>query len=348
MRIALLTGHSILANGKSSGANGYFDEYVYILRLLPILKQQLIASGYECDVIACPEKIFKSPTEEIMYKIPRVNIKDETGRYLYDLVLELHLNGSVHKITNSGTNVYYKTGDNYGYVVGKRICSSLNKLGFINGGVHTPPLYIINESVPTCIAIELFYCTSIKDIIVADRKGMDAIASAIVDGINNTTRVNIDDHNIRHGWEHNSDGSKSYYKQNQKFINIVTNIHGKYYIFDTEGKLSYGWKQINNCIYYFDKDDNGAMVIDTVKTINGKSYKFNEDGILINKISNVVQVENDIAVSDGTLIIYPNDMIMAHILQLYEKYPTAYFIRESDYPDYKVKYTRILRAEDVI
>ena len=171
MRIALLTGHSILANGKSSGANGYFDEYVYILRLLPILKQQLIASGYECDVIACPENIFKSPTEEIMYKIPRVNIKDETGRYLYDLVLEFHLNASIHK-TNSGTNVYYKTGDNYGYVVGKRICSSLNKLGFIDGGVHTPPLYIINESVPTCIAIELFYCTSIKDIIIADRKGM--------------------------------------------------------------------------------------------------------------------------------------------------------------------------------
>lgn len=355
MKIALLTGHSILSNGSSSGANGYIDEYSYILELLPVIKEKLIYMGYKCDMIAPPEKIFKEPHEELKYKLPRANLKDKNGKYFYDLVVELHLNASLDKDMKSGVNVYYKTGDNYGYVVSKRICSSLHKLGFINGGVHTPPLYIITETIPTCIVVELFYCTSKKDIHNINRKGMDELALALVQGIDSTShRYNanipktedINNSEVLHGWYYNDNGTISYYKQNYKYFNTIKNINGKYYIFDKEGNLSYGWKQINGNIYYFDKNYNGALTVNTTLNINGDSYKFNEDGILLTKVDNVVQYqETDKIMSNSKLIIYQDNITVTDIMQLYRKYPTASFIRESDYPKYGIRYKDEIHVE---
>lgn len=356
MRIALLTGHSILSNGSSSGAKGYIDEYSYILELLPVIKEKFIGMGYKCDMIAPPENLFKKPKEELSYKLPRINMKDNHGKCIYDLVIELHLNASLDKDKKSGVNVYYKSGDNYGYIVSKRICSSLHKLGFINGGVHTPPLYIITDAEPTSVVVELFYCTSKKDVHIINRKGMDLLAGALAIGIDSTSRKmgippldevgENEEDEIRHGWYYNDDGTMSYYKQNYKYFNTIKNINGKYYIFDKLGNLSYGWKQINGNIYYFDRKYNGALTVNTTLNIDGQSYKFNEDGILTTKIDNVIQYqETDKVAMDGTLIIYQDNLNVTDVIALYTKYPKASFIRESDYNDYGVKYKNEIHVE---
>ena len=81
-------------------------------------------------------------------------------------------------------------------------------------------------------------------------------------------------------WKHNATGwwyqhaNGSYTKNNWEKIN------GKWYYFNANGYMVTGWKQISGKWYFF--LSNGHMVSNTSKVINGKTYKFDKNGVCLN------------------------------------------------------------------
>lgn len=126
---------------------------------------------------------------------------------------------------------------------------------------------------------------------------------------------------VRDGWEKNEDGTSSYYDKNKgKITNSWEIIGGKWYYFDnngvmltglqtinnnkyylgndgamitgiqtvdgkilcfaSSGEMKFGWTTVNGKQYYCDPTT-GEVVTNQEKVINGKSYKFSNDGSLV-------------------------------------------------------------------
>lgn len=56
-------------------------------------------------------------------------------------------------------------------------------------------------------------------------------------------------------------------------------IGGLRYWFNESGHMAIGWLELNGNTFFL--ESNGAMVCDTVKVIDGKSYEFDRDGVLV-------------------------------------------------------------------
>ncbi|EGT5415186.1 N-acetylmuramoyl-L-alanine amidase, partial [Clostridioides difficile] len=170
MKICITVGHSILKSGACTSANGVVNEYQYNKSLAPVLADTFRKEGHKADVIICPEKQFKTKSEEKSYKIPKVN----SGGY--DLLIELHLNSS--GVGAFGTEVFYYSEKGKEYA--QRVVDKLSK-PFIrkkgdkevgNRGVKLDKsLYILNSSKPTAILIESFFCDNKEDYEKAKKLG---------------------------------------------------------------------------------------------------------------------------------------------------------------------------------
>ena len=198
MKICITVGHSILKSGACTSANGVVNEYQYNKSLAPVLADTFRKEGHKADVIICPEKQFKTKSEEKSYKIPKVN----SGGY--DLLIELHLNSS--GVGAFGTEVFYYSEEGKEYA--QRVVDKLSK-PFIrkkgdkevgNRGVKLDKsLYILNSSKPTAILIESFFCDNKEDYEKAKKLGHEGIAKLIVEGVLNK---NINNEGVKQMYKH--------------------------------------------------------------------------------------------------------------------------------------------------
>ncbi|HGM1344388.1 TPA: N-acetylmuramoyl-L-alanine amidase [Clostridioides difficile] len=198
MKICITVGHSILKSGACTSANGVVNEYQYNKSLAPVLADTFRKEGHKADVIICPEKQFKTKSEEKSYKIPKVN----SGGY--DLLIELHLNSS--GVGAFGTEVFYYSEKGKEYA--QRVVDKLSK-PFIrkkgdkevgNRGVKLDKsLYILNSSKPTAILIESFFCDNKEDYEKAKKLGHEGIAKLIVEGVLNK---NINNEGVKQMYKH--------------------------------------------------------------------------------------------------------------------------------------------------
>ena len=198
MKICITVGHSILKSGACTSANGVVNEYQYNKSLAPVLADRFKKEGHKADVIICPEKQFKTKSEEKSYKIPKVN----SGGY--DLLIELHLNSS--GVGAFGTEVFYYSEKGKEYA--QRVVDKLSK-PFIrkkgdkevgNRGVKLDKsLYILNSSKPTAILIESFFCDNKEDYEKAKKLGHEGIAKLIVEGVLNK---NINNEGVKQMYKH--------------------------------------------------------------------------------------------------------------------------------------------------
>ncbi|HGS9977584.1 TPA: N-acetylmuramoyl-L-alanine amidase [Clostridioides difficile] len=198
MKICITVGHSILKSGACTSANGVVNEYQYNKSLAPVLADTFRKEGHKADVIICPEKQFKTKSEEKSYKIPKVN----SGGY--DLLIELHLNSS--GVGAFGTEVFYYSEKGKEYA--QRVVDKLSK-PFIrkkgdkevgNRGVKLDKsLYILNSSKPTAILIESFFCDNKEDYDKAKKLGHEGIAKLIVEGVLNK---NINNEGVKQMYKH--------------------------------------------------------------------------------------------------------------------------------------------------
>ncbi|MCE0636341.1 N-acetylmuramoyl-L-alanine amidase [Clostridioides difficile] len=198
MKICITVGHSILKSGACTSADGVVNEYQYNKSLAPVLADTFRKEGHKADVIICPEKQFKTKSEEKSYKIPKVN----SGGY--DLLIELHLNSS--GVGAFGTEVFYYSEKGKEYA--QRVVDKLSK-PFIrkkgdkevgNRGVKLDKsLYILNSSKPTAILIESFFCDNKEDYEKAKKLGHEGIAKLIVEGVLNK---NINNEGVKQMYKH--------------------------------------------------------------------------------------------------------------------------------------------------
>lgn len=73
-------------------------------------------------------------------------------------------------------------------------------------------------------------------------------------------------------------GGKEYaFNKSGNMITGWNYASGKWYYYGNYGKET-GWKKVNNIWYYLNPTDNGVMLSNCRKTINGKAYIFKKDG----------------------------------------------------------------------
>lgn len=178
MKIALTVGHSKLKNGSYTSADGRkyggCNEYKWCKAFSKQVANALRKKGHTVKRIVCPERKFTSSTPEKDYKLRIIN----NGNY--DLVIELHLNASVPEA--NGVEVLYKSEKGKKYA--KNVQDELSKVFRDRGIVKRDGLYILNQTKPTAILIETFFCTNKNDYKMA--KGITKrrkLAKLIADGI---------------------------------------------------------------------------------------------------------------------------------------------------------------------
>lgn len=175
MKIAIIVGHSRLANGNYTSANGIKNEYLTMKKLAPFIKKYLEQEGNSVDVINCPELKLKDSREEKKYKLDIVNNKNNK----YDLLVELHMNAFNSKA--AGTEVLYYS--EKGNSIAKRVEYKLSTVFDGRGTKKREDLYILRDSRCTAILVEVCFCDSKKDCDLYDKTGEDKIAKLIAEGI---------------------------------------------------------------------------------------------------------------------------------------------------------------------
>lgn len=358
MNIAIFIGKNILYNksNKYHKDDTIINEYKYLCELAPKIKKELESCGYDCTLYIIPENVFDNGNEVTRYKLSRANLKNEVNEYIYDVVIELHLNYSKNKF-HHGICGYYKPNDSLGYSFATRICKAFKEHGFLNLGTNTPNMYMLTATEVPTVIIEMFHSTSIKDINKSFSYGMEKMAEIFVTGINGGPykKEQVEPNypiilRNKHGWVKDENNQKKmYYNRSILYKNAIENIYGDYYYFDNKGYISHGFKEINDHIYYFDEE--GKMVIDKSISIDGKIYKFNKDGCLVTTISDedidrIITDDGEYDTIEGTLVIYSNPDKKEEFAALVNQYPDAYFMLDSDYVGYNTNFTRVIDATD--
>lgn len=179
-RIGLFVGHSILANGTCTSADGRSKggklEYAVCKEMATEMKKWFDKIGQPCDVIVVPERKYNSGYED-NYKLPIANSGD------YDLVIELHLNSC--NGTATGAEVLYIS--NGGKVVAQRVQNKLKTMFKDRGIKYRDNLYMLTQTKPVSIMLETFFCDSKSDCVQYDNLGKAEVAKRIVEGVCDTT-----------------------------------------------------------------------------------------------------------------------------------------------------------------
>ena len=177
MKIALTVGHSKLANGCITSADGRkyggVNEYEFNKALAPLIAKYLKLKGHTVDIIVCPERKFKVSTEEKDYKLNIVNNGE------YSLVIELHLNAS-NSPSASGCEVLYLSDRGKAYA--NRIQAELANMFKSRGIVKRDNLYMLTQTKPVSIMLETFFCTNSEECLLANNN-KTRLAKAIANGI---------------------------------------------------------------------------------------------------------------------------------------------------------------------
>lgn len=172
MKIALSVGHSILKNGNITSANSIINEYTYCKGIAPMVAKYLKELGADVTTIICPERKFTSSLEEKPYKLGIIN----NGKF--DLVVEIHLN-AVTQESGNGTEVYYIS--EKGRIISDRVQKKMSTIFRDREIKKRTNLYILNQTKPTAILLELFFCSNKAD--VEKSKDRDKIARLLAEGI---------------------------------------------------------------------------------------------------------------------------------------------------------------------
>ncbi len=82
------------------------------------------------------------------------------------------------------------------------------------------------------------------------------------------------------GWLTDSEGNKYYMNQSNGKMSVGwKQIDNAWYYFNTNGHMMTGWIQVDNKIYYMNPTNGGKMTTGTSLDINGTTYNFDGSGV---------------------------------------------------------------------
>ena len=170
MRIAVGAGHC-KANTTACGAYyGGWHESLIVREVTKELIKQLKAKGHTVTNVT----IDKAPSQTTYLK-EVCRLVNKSGAELF---LQIHTNASAsHK--GQGVEVFSYKGKQHKSAVG--ICKNIEKLGFKNRGVKDGSnLYVIKNTKPTALLVELFFLDNETDRALYKKYGAVKIAEQIV------------------------------------------------------------------------------------------------------------------------------------------------------------------------
>lgn len=158
MRICLCVGHSKLASGLYTSADGTeyggCNEYKYNKKLVKQVAKRLKHNGHKVTTVICPENRFNTVGMEKTYKLNIVN----SGNY--DLCIELHLNAAKDLSANGCETLYYS---HKGHIYAGHIHAGLSKKFKGRGAKKRDDLYMLTKTKCPAVICETFFCTNQSD-----------------------------------------------------------------------------------------------------------------------------------------------------------------------------------------
>lgn len=171
MKIGIDMGHSL--SGQGTGACGIVKETDINRKVGKLVISKLQSLGH--SVVNCTTDYASTTNDQLASIVSKANAQS------LDLFVSIHLNAATGEAY--GTEVYTYLGassstTNYA----KNILNKLVACGFYNRGVKQANYYVLRKTNASAILIELFFCTSQKDVNIYGNNP-EKLANAIVSGI---------------------------------------------------------------------------------------------------------------------------------------------------------------------
>jgi len=164
---AIDIGHNCAYDG---GAVGIRKEDDCILEVGTLVKEKL--NDLEYDVVDCCPTNPVNTTDALKQRVDLANAAAA------DYMVSIHFNASGG--SGYGSEVYYFSGSDVGYILASNVQAELVSLGYFNRGVKTAGFYVIRNSNMPAILIE---CSFIDSTIDMAMYNAEDFASAIVKGL---------------------------------------------------------------------------------------------------------------------------------------------------------------------
>jgi len=166
MKIAIDLGHGV---GKDRGAEGIVTEESIINNVGALVIAKLRDIGH--TVIEVRPTQVDSVSDSLIKRVDHANAKN------VDIYVSIHANAGGGK----GTEVYSYRGNEVEQA--RNVLNNITALGFINRGIKSSNLYVINHTRAKAILIEICFVDTKSDIDLYNCIGSDNVANAIVGGL---------------------------------------------------------------------------------------------------------------------------------------------------------------------
>ena len=186
MKIAIDLAHGV---GQDRGAEGFVTDESIIDAVGTLVVKFLTGRGH--GVIMVRPDSATSVSNSLIQRVDKANQND------IDLYVSIHANAGGGR----GSEVFTYRGSEV--KVARNVLNNLASLGFINRGIKSAPLYVINETEAPSMLIEICFVDTMTDVNLYNKIGAEAIANAIVNGI--TGEEVVDHAPIQNGLQYQVD-----------------------------------------------------------------------------------------------------------------------------------------------
>ena len=172
MKIAIDLGHGI---GQDRGADGFITEESVINSVGNLVIAKLKALGH--NVLEVRPISASTVSDSLIQRVSKANSNN------VDLYISIHANAGGGK----GTEVFTYRGNEIEEA--RNVLNNITSLGFVNRGIKSSNLYVINKTEAKAMLIEICFVDTKTDVDLYNSIGADRIADEIVKGLVNETVI---------------------------------------------------------------------------------------------------------------------------------------------------------------
>ncbi len=166
MKIAIDLGHGV---GQDRGAEGFVTEESIIDSVGTLVVKFLTGRGH--GVIMVRPQYANSVSDSLIKRVDLANANN------VDLFVSIHANAGGGR----GTEVFTYRGQEVEQA--RNVLNNIAELGFINRGIKSSNLYVINKTEARAMLIEICFVDTKTDMELYNSIGAEKVANAIVEGV---------------------------------------------------------------------------------------------------------------------------------------------------------------------